>query len=233
MARARRSGVLPNDLPARTPRSCGARPRRRCSPPAAPGSATIRAISSTSRLSPRSSPASTIGIRSRARSAGRPSSASSTSATGIMSRATPASSPSRMPRPTEQTVLHVRFDEAGNVESVEPHRARAGRRTSSRAARRRRRSAATAACFEELFGNIGAVGQRGQSAPDRRQSGLKASGRSARRRARPASPGPRRSRSSPRSAPAASCRPASARSPRRRPARAAAWPRCWRSAGRA
>ncbi len=67
----------------------------------------------------------------------------------------------RMPRPTEQTVLHVRFDEAGNVESVRrtglelvanirPDTEKTptlGRRTN---------------LFNELFGNIGAVGQGGE-----------------------------------------------------------------------
>ena len=66
-----------------------------------------------------------------------------------------------MPRPQTQTVLHVRFDEAGNVQSVnrtglelvaniDPVEARTptlGRERS---------------LLEELFGNIGAVGTRGQ-----------------------------------------------------------------------
>ena len=69
-----------------------------------------------------------------------------------------------MPRPSEQIVLHVRFDEAGNVQSVswsglelvaniEPsgdETPTLGRRTD---------------LFRELFGNIGAVGQAGRSAP--------------------------------------------------------------------
>jgi outer membrane protein assembly factor BamE (lipoprotein component of BamABCDE complex) len=70
----------------------------------------------------------------------------------------------RMPRPSEQTVLHVRFDEAGNVESVnrtglelvaniQPSSEETPTLGSSRS------------FLEELFGNIGAVGQRGQSAP--------------------------------------------------------------------
>ena len=67
----------------------------------------------------------------------------------------------RMPRPTAQTILHVRFDAAGNVESVQrtglelvanirPERDKTptlGRRSN---------------LFNELFGNIGAVGQGGQ-----------------------------------------------------------------------
>ena len=69
-----------------------------------------------------------------------------------------------MPRPSEQTVLHIRFDEAGNVQSVErtgielvanispsdEETPTLGRRES---------------LFRELFGNIGAVGQAGRSAP--------------------------------------------------------------------
>jgi len=69
-----------------------------------------------------------------------------------------------MPRPTEQTVLHVRFDEAGNVQTVtrsgvelaaniEPYGDVTPTLGSSRS------------LLEELFGNIGAVGQRGESAP--------------------------------------------------------------------
>ena len=69
-----------------------------------------------------------------------------------------------MPRPREQTVLHVRFDQAGNVASVQ----RTGvelavninpdNRVTPTLGRDR-------SLLQELFGNIGAVGQRGQSAP--------------------------------------------------------------------
>ncbi len=72
----------------------------------------------------------------------------------------------RMPRPTAQTVLHVRFDEAGNVESVQ----RTGlelvaniRPDDEKTPTLGRRMN----LFDELFGNIGAVGrsgERGQSA---------------------------------------------------------------------
>ena len=70
-----------------------------------------------------------------------------------------------MPRPTDQVVLHVRFDANGNVESVQ----RTGvelavninpdnEATPTLGNRRN--------LFQELFGNIGAVGQtQGQSAP--------------------------------------------------------------------
>jgi outer membrane protein assembly factor BamE (lipoprotein component of BamABCDE complex) len=69
-----------------------------------------------------------------------------------------------MPRPSTQTTLHVRFDAAGNVESVQ----RTGvelavnvnpdNRETPTLGRQR-------SLIQELFGNIGAVGQRGQSAP--------------------------------------------------------------------
>ena len=67
----------------------------------------------------------------------------------------------RMPRATAQTVLHVRFDEAGNVESVR----RTGlelvaniRPDSEKTPTLGRRTN----LFNELFGNIGAVGQGGE-----------------------------------------------------------------------
>ena len=73
-----------------------------------------------------------------------------------------------MPRPAEQTVLHVRFDDAGNVVSVE----RTGlelvadiRPTSDKTPT----LGSERSLFEELFGNIGAVGsgqQRGNNPTD-------------------------------------------------------------------
>jgi outer membrane protein assembly factor BamE (lipoprotein component of BamABCDE complex) len=67
------------------------------------------------------------------------------------------------PTPTQQTVLHVRFNEAGTVESVRRsglELARAidpmGGRTPTLGSDR--------SFFEELFGNIGAVGQGGRQA---------------------------------------------------------------------
>jgi outer membrane protein assembly factor BamE (lipoprotein component of BamABCDE complex) len=69
-----------------------------------------------------------------------------------------------MPRPSEQTVLHVRFDEAGNVQTVE----RSGielvaniNPSSEETPTLGRRES----LLRELFGNIGAVGQAGRSAP--------------------------------------------------------------------
>jgi outer membrane protein assembly factor BamE (lipoprotein component of BamABCDE complex) len=66
-----------------------------------------------------------------------------------------------MPRPTDQTVLHVRFDAAGNVEQVQ----RSGMElvvnidpTSEETPTLGRESS----LFRELFGNIGTVGQTGQ-----------------------------------------------------------------------
>ena len=66
-----------------------------------------------------------------------------------------------MPRPTDQTVLHVRFDAAGNVEQVQ----RSGMELvvnidpmSEETPTLGRESS----LFRELFGNIGTVGQTGQ-----------------------------------------------------------------------
>jgi len=63
-----------------------------------------------------------------------------------------------MPRPREQTVLHIRFDEAGNVERVERtgldlvvNIDPSGDKTPTLGRER--------GLFEELFGNIGALGQ--------------------------------------------------------------------------
>jgi outer membrane protein assembly factor BamE (lipoprotein component of BamABCDE complex) len=69
-----------------------------------------------------------------------------------------------MPRPSAQTVLHVRFDANGNVESVnrtglelvaniDPSNDKTPTLGSHRG------------LLEELFGNIGAVGQSGRGAP--------------------------------------------------------------------
>lgn len=72
----------------------------------------------------------------------------------------------RMPRPTAQTVIHVRFDGQGNVESIN----RTGLELVSRIRPERDQTPTLGrhrSLFEELFGNIGAVGQggeRGQSA---------------------------------------------------------------------
>jgi outer membrane protein assembly factor BamE (lipoprotein component of BamABCDE complex) len=67
----------------------------------------------------------------------------------------------RMPRPVDSTVLHVRFDDQGNVERVE--------RTGMDLVRNIRPDGGKTpvpgterGLFEELFGNIGAVGQVGQ-----------------------------------------------------------------------
>jgi outer membrane protein assembly factor BamE (lipoprotein component of BamABCDE complex) len=66
-----------------------------------------------------------------------------------------------MPRPTEQTVLHVRFDQAGNVERVD----RTGLELVSRIDPSNEQTptlGSKRSLFEELFGNIGAVGQVGR-----------------------------------------------------------------------
>ena len=66
------------------------------------------------------------------------------------------------PRPTQQTVLHVRFNEAGTVESVERTGLELARAIDPMGGRTptlgRDRS-----FFEEIFGNIGAMGGRGQA----------------------------------------------------------------------
>jgi outer membrane protein assembly factor BamE (lipoprotein component of BamABCDE complex) len=111
------------------------------------------------------------------------------------------------PRPTEQTVLHVRFDEAGNVVSVQ----RTGLEQ-------------VASIWRTIPANNRPFAKAAASLPPG-TNGQDASARRPRRRARPASPGPRPSRSSPRPARASTCRSASARSLRRRLVRAAASPR--------
>ena len=65
-----------------------------------------------------------------------------------------------MPRPAEQTVLHVRFDDAGNVVSVE----RTGLELVANIEPSRDKTPTLGrerTLFEELFGNIGALGGRG------------------------------------------------------------------------
>jgi outer membrane protein assembly factor BamE (lipoprotein component of BamABCDE complex) len=65
------------------------------------------------------------------------------------------------PRPTTQTVLHVRFDESGTVERVN----RTGLELASNISPSRQATPTLGrhrSLFEELFGNIGAVGQGGQ-----------------------------------------------------------------------
>ncbi|HEV7659117.1 MAG TPA: outer membrane protein assembly factor BamE [Allosphingosinicella sp.] len=68
------------------------------------------------------------------------------------------------PRPSAQTVLRVHFDAAGNVESVQ----RTGVELAVNIDPDNRRTPTLGrdrSLLQELFGNIGAVGQRGQSAP--------------------------------------------------------------------
>jgi outer membrane protein assembly factor BamE (lipoprotein component of BamABCDE complex) len=68
------------------------------------------------------------------------------------------------PRPSSQTVLRVRFDAAGNVESVQ----RTGVELAVNINPDNRETPTLGrdrSLLQELFGNIGAVGQRGQSAP--------------------------------------------------------------------
>jgi outer membrane protein assembly factor BamE (lipoprotein component of BamABCDE complex) len=66
-----------------------------------------------------------------------------------------------MPRPTQQTVLHVRFDEQGNVQSVN----RTGLDLAVRITPDRDKTPTPGThrnFLEELFGNIGAVGSAAQ-----------------------------------------------------------------------
>jgi outer membrane protein assembly factor BamE (lipoprotein component of BamABCDE complex) len=69
-----------------------------------------------------------------------------------------------MPRPHDQIVLHIRFDANGNVESVTrtglelvSNISPSGDKTPTLGRHR--------SLFEELFGNLGAVGQGGRGAP--------------------------------------------------------------------
>lgn len=69
-----------------------------------------------------------------------------------------------VPHPSAQTTLHIRFDQAGNVESVQ----RTGMELAVNINPEHRETPTLgrhANLLQELFGNIGAVGQRGTSAP--------------------------------------------------------------------
>lgn len=69
-----------------------------------------------------------------------------------------------MPRPSAQTTLHIRFDQTGNVESVQ----RTGVELAVNVNPDSRETPTLgrhANLLQELFGNIGATGQRGTSAP--------------------------------------------------------------------
>ena len=69
-----------------------------------------------------------------------------------------------MPKPSEQTVLHVRFDETGNVASVE----RSGLEqvaSISPSGDKTPTLGRDRSFFEELFGNIGQVGSGAMSTP--------------------------------------------------------------------
>ena len=66
-----------------------------------------------------------------------------------------------MPRPSDQTVLRIRFDEAGNVERID----RTGIELAANIEPSNEQTPTLGrnrSLFEELFGNIGAVGQAGQ-----------------------------------------------------------------------
>ncbi len=66
------------------------------------------------------------------------------------------------PRPVEQTVLHIRFNPAGTVESVRQTGLELAR-TVNPSGDRTPTLGSNRSLFEEIFGNIGAVGQRGEA----------------------------------------------------------------------
>jgi outer membrane protein assembly factor BamE (lipoprotein component of BamABCDE complex) len=65
------------------------------------------------------------------------------------------------PRPTEQTVLHIRFNQAGTVEAVDRTGLELARNISPDG-HETPTLGSDRSFFEDIFGNIGAVGQRGQ-----------------------------------------------------------------------
>lgn len=66
------------------------------------------------------------------------------------------------PRPTEHTVLHIRFDEAGNVASIQ--RAGLERVASIDPSNKKTPTLGrNKSFFEEIFGNIGTVGATGEA----------------------------------------------------------------------
>jgi outer membrane protein assembly factor BamE (lipoprotein component of BamABCDE complex) len=69
-----------------------------------------------------------------------------------------------MPHPSAQTTLHIRFDQAGNVQSVQ----RTGMELAVSVNPDNRVTPTLgrhSSLLQDLFGNIGATGNRGQSAP--------------------------------------------------------------------
>jgi outer membrane protein assembly factor BamE (lipoprotein component of BamABCDE complex) len=68
------------------------------------------------------------------------------------------------PTPTEQTVLHIRFNEGGAVEQVNRTGLELARAISPSGARTPTLGSERS-FFEDIFGNIGAVSQRGQAGP--------------------------------------------------------------------
>ena len=69
-----------------------------------------------------------------------------------------------MPHPASTTILHLHFDDAGNVQSVN----RTGMELVSNITPSSDKTPTLGShrsLFQELFGNIGAVGQQGQHAP--------------------------------------------------------------------
>ena len=71
-----------------------------------------------------------------------------------------------MPHPDEQTILHVRFDQNGNVASVD-HRGLEQVASIHPSSDQTPTLGSHHSLFDELFGNIGAVGATGKGAPTR------------------------------------------------------------------
>ena len=213
-----------------------------------PRSATIRAMSR--RSADRGDPAGRRQSRfgHRAPSAGRASSASSTSATGIMSRATPASSPSTCrARPTRRCSTSA---------STRPAMSSASTAPASSWSRQYRADAAAGDADpgpqpQPVRGTVRQYRRRRPGRPARDTahppiSTIRNLGRWLTLRHKPIYDPPRRPRQHRQRHQVGRgrrhrrdldrllhARPASARSPRRRPARAATWPRCWPIAARA
>ena len=71
-----------------------------------------------------------------------------------------------MPHPDKQTILHVRFDQNGNVASVD-HRGLEQVASIHPSSDQTPTLGSHHSLFDELFGNIGAVGATGKGAPTR------------------------------------------------------------------
>jgi outer membrane protein assembly factor BamE (lipoprotein component of BamABCDE complex) len=68
------------------------------------------------------------------------------------------------PHPSSQTILHIRFDQSGNVASVD-HRGLEQVAAIHPSNDKTPTLGSHRSLFDELFGNIGAVGAQGRGAP--------------------------------------------------------------------